>query len=127
MGWFEAEILTTEENLAALTDLNGESVVRACTRTPMDRLVLDMDSSVSPTYGEQEGSAYNGHFGQTCDHPLFCFNQYGDLERAQLRNGNRSSSGSGASSRSRTPDSREQGASQRAMARWDRGGICREG
>jgi len=28
--------------------------------------VLDMDSSESPTYGEQEGSAYNGHFGCTC-------------------------------------------------------------
>jgi hypothetical protein len=25
-----------------------------------------MDSSESPTYGEQEGSAYNGHFGGTC-------------------------------------------------------------
>jgi len=24
-----------------------------------------MDSSESPTYGEQEGSAYNGHFGCT--------------------------------------------------------------
>ncbi len=54
----------------------------------MDRLVLDLDSSVSPTHGQQEGSAYNGHFGQTCYHPLFCFNQYGDLERAKLRNGN---------------------------------------
>jgi hypothetical protein len=29
-------------------------------------IVLDMDSSESPTYGEQEGSAYNGHFGCTC-------------------------------------------------------------
>ncbi len=88
MGRFETEILATEENLAALTDLNEEWVVRACTRTPLDRLVLDLDSSVSPTYGEQEGSAYNGHFGQTGYHPLFCFNQYGDLERARLRNGN---------------------------------------
>jgi Transposase DDE domain group 1 len=33
--------------------------------------VLDMDSSESPTYGEQEGAAYNGHFGCTCYHPLF--------------------------------------------------------
>ena len=44
--------------------------------------------SVSESYGEQEGSAYNGHFGCTCYHPLFCFNQFGDLERALLRNGN---------------------------------------
>ena len=47
-----------------------------------------MDSSVSPTYGEQEGTAYNGHFGCTYYHPLFLFNQFGDLERCALRPGN---------------------------------------
>ena len=47
-----------------------------------------MDSSESPTHGQQEGSAYNGHFRRTCYHPLFCFNQFGDLERAMLREGN---------------------------------------
>ncbi len=47
-----------------------------------------MDSSVSPIYGNQEGSAYNGYFECTCYHPLFCFNQFGDIERALLRNGN---------------------------------------
>ena len=51
-------------------------------------IVLDMDSSESPTYGEQEGSAYNGHFGRTCYHPLFVFNQFGDVERCALRPGN---------------------------------------
>ena len=50
--------------------------------------MLDMDSSESPTYGEQEGSAYNGHFGCTCYHPLFVFNQLGDLEGCALRPGN---------------------------------------
>jgi len=38
--------------------------------------------------GEQEGSAYNGHFGCTCYHPLFVFNQFGDVERCALRPGN---------------------------------------
>src|SRR3712207_2592183 len=47
-----------------------------------------MDSSESPTHGEQEGSAYNGHFGCTCYHPLSVFNQFGDLERCALRPGN---------------------------------------
>lgn len=51
-------------------------------------MVLDMDSSVSPTYGDQEGTAYNGHFGCTCYHPLFLFNHMGDLERCSLRPGN---------------------------------------
>lgn len=47
-----------------------------------------MDSSDSPTFGKQEGSAYNGHFGYICYHPLFVFNQFGDIERALPRNGN---------------------------------------
>jgi hypothetical protein len=47
-----------------------------------------MDSSVSETYGDQEGSAYNGHFACTCYHPLFCFNQFGDVEGTLLREGN---------------------------------------
>ena len=51
-------------------------------------IVLEMDSSVSPTHGDQEGSTYNGHFGCTCYHPLFVFNQFGDLERCALRPGN---------------------------------------
>ena len=47
-----------------------------------------MDSSISETHGAQEGSAYNGHFGCTCYHPLFVFNQFGDLEWCSLRPGN---------------------------------------
>ena len=33
-------------------------------------------------------SAWNGHFACTCYHPLFVFNQFGDLERCALRPGN---------------------------------------
>src|SRR4051812_49669257 len=47
-----------------------------------------MDSSVSPTHGEQEMSVWNGHYQCTCYHPLFVFNQFGDLERCVLRPGN---------------------------------------
>src|SRR5205085_2058150 len=57
-------------------------------RRPPKTIVLDMDSSESPTHGEQEGSAYNGHFGCTCYHPIFVFNQLGDVERCALRPGN---------------------------------------
>ena len=51
-------------------------------RHPPKMIVLDMDSSVSPTHGDQEGSAYNGHFGCSCYHPLFVFNQFGDRNTA---------------------------------------------
>src|SRR3954471_6387462 len=81
MGRFETEVLTQGANLSALTDLSGRWIDRVHARRPVRRIVLDMDSSVSPTFGEQEGSAYNGHFSCTCYHPLFVFNQFGDLER----------------------------------------------
>jgi hypothetical protein len=88
MGRFETEVLTQEVNLSALTDLSGRWIDVVHARRPVTGIVLDMDSSVSPTYGEQEGSAYNGHFSCTCYHPLFVFNQFGDLERCALRPGN---------------------------------------
>jgi hypothetical protein len=88
MGRFETEVLATEENLAALADLSGRWIDSVHDRRPSKRIILDMDSSVSPTYGDQEGTAYNGHFGCTCYHPLFLFNQFGDLERCSLRPGN---------------------------------------
>jgi hypothetical protein len=43
-----------------------------------------MDSSVSETYGHQEGSTCNGYLECTCYHPLFLFNQFGDLGRREL-------------------------------------------
>jgi hypothetical protein len=88
MGRFEIELLATDENLASFADFSGTWIDRVHDRNPPTAIVLDMDSSVSPTYGEQEGTAYNGHFGCTCYHPLFVFNQFGDLERCVLRPGN---------------------------------------
>lgn len=88
MSRFETEVLTQQENVAALAKLPGMWVQRLGKHRPVPELILDMDSSVSETYGEQEGSAYNGHFGCTCYHPLFCFNQFGDVEGALLREGN---------------------------------------
>jgi hypothetical protein len=88
MGRFETEWLTRTANFAALADLPGRWIDAVHQRRPPKSIVLDMDSSESPTYGAQECSAYNGHFGCTCYHPLFLFNQLGDLERCALRSGN---------------------------------------
>ena len=88
MGRFETAVLTQPANVAGLMNLSGMWINRLQERKPIREIILDLDSSVSETYGEQEGSAYNGHFRCTCYHPLFCFNQFGDLERALLRNGN---------------------------------------
>ena len=88
MGRFETEWLSSEANLAALADLSGAWIDRVHARRPPDGIILDMDSSESPTYGAQEGTAWNGHFRCSCYHPLFVFNQFGDLERCLLRPGN---------------------------------------
>ena len=88
MGRFETEVLTQRKNLSALTKLSGTWIDRLWEHRSMRELILDMDSSVSETYGEQEGAAYNGHFACTCYHPLFCFNQFGDVEGTLLREGN---------------------------------------
>ncbi|MDP7348714.1 MAG: IS1380 family transposase, partial [Phycisphaeraceae bacterium] len=88
VGRFETDVLTHLHNLAALMNMPGQWVGMIRQRCPIRKLILDMDSSVSETYGQQEGTAYNGHFGCECYHPLFIFNQDGDVERAMLRAGN---------------------------------------
>ena len=88
MGRFETQMLSVADNLQALSKVNGRWVERALQKTTHRRIILDMDSSASPVHGEQEASAYNGHFGCTCYHPLFCFNQFGDCEGSMLRPGN---------------------------------------
>ena len=88
MGRFETQWLAAPANLSALSDLSGQWIDIVHGRRPPKGIVLDMDSSVSPTHGEQEDSVWNGHYACTCYHPLFVFNQFGDLERCTLRPGN---------------------------------------
>src|SRR5262249_50555497 len=88
MARFETETLSAKENLKLLMDLSGQWIDQAHRHRPLTKLILDLDSSVSETYGQQQGSAYNGYFACTCYHPLFRFNQFGDLDRVLLRRGN---------------------------------------
>ena len=88
MSRFETEVLTRKHNPEGLARMNAQWVDRAMAHTSHRRVILDMDSSKGPVHGEQEGAAYNGHFGCTSYHPIFVFNQFGDCERAMLRPGN---------------------------------------
>jgi hypothetical protein len=88
MGRFETEWLRRPKNHAALADLPGRQIGKVHTQRPPRTIALDLDTSESPTYGEQKASAYNGHFGCTCYHPPFVFNQFGDVGRCALRSGN---------------------------------------
>ena len=88
MGRFETEMLATAANRDDLADMPGQWIDAVHDAQGLDYITLDMDSSVSPTHGAQEGTAWNGHFGCNCYHPLFIFNQFGHLERCALREGN---------------------------------------
>ena len=58
--WYK--LLATDANVGALADMNGVWIDKVHDRRPPKMIILDMDNSVSPTHGEQAGTAYNGHF-----------------------------------------------------------------
>jgi len=53
--------MTQYENLLGLMDLSGQWIDLVSMRRLANKPILDQDSSVSPTHGNQEGTAYNGH------------------------------------------------------------------
>ena len=57
MGRFETELLANDVNVEALAEMNGMWIDKVHDRCPPTKIILDMDSSGSPTHGEQEGSA----------------------------------------------------------------------
>jgi hypothetical protein len=85
---FETDLLAQDENVAGLATINRELLAKAETLESPRRVVLDMDSTEIPVCGQQEQSAYNGHFESTCYHPLLLFNREGDCLAAKLRPGN---------------------------------------
>jgi len=85
---FETEMLAEDGNFAGLARINRELIGKAEAVDATQRVVLDMDSTEIPVYGQQEQSAYNGHFESTCYHPLLLFNREGDCLAAKLRPGN---------------------------------------
>ncbi len=51
---FETEILTSPKEPEVLVDVAGKWIARAAQRRSLDKLILDLDSSVSKTYGRWE-------------------------------------------------------------------------
>ena len=56
MGRFETEILTQAQNLKALINQPGQWVDEVHKHKPIKEVILDMDSSDSPTFGRQDGN-----------------------------------------------------------------------
>ena len=88
MARFETEMLTRTTSHVALADLPGRWIDAVHDKQPPKFIALDMDSSESPVHGDQEGAMGNGHFQSKWLHPLFVFNQYGDMQRCALRPSN---------------------------------------
>src|SRR5262249_15676403 len=76
MGRFERQWLAAPENLSAIADLSGQWIDLVHGRRPPRGIVLDMDSSVSPTHGEQEMTVSNDNSSTTSSPHLFLFNHF---------------------------------------------------
>ena len=81
---FETEMLAEEENFAGLARINREVIGKAEAFDSPQRVVLDMGSTEIPAYGQQEQSAYNGHFESTCYHPLAVVQPRGRLSCCEV-------------------------------------------
>lgn len=88
VGRFEKEILLEGDNLRNLEGISMRWAEKMDAVRGEKETILDIDSSESPVYGEQEEATYNGHFEMKCYHPLFLFNSHGDCLKAKLRPGN---------------------------------------
>jgi len=88
VGRFETKILTSGNNLDKMDEMLFKWIEKVNKVRAVKTIILDLDSSESPVFGDQEGSAYNGYFKSKCYHPLFCFNEYGDCLKVKLRPGN---------------------------------------
>ena len=55
---------------------------------PPEQVLFDLDSTLLPLFGDQEGKGYNVHYSSVGYHPLLCYDGLtGDLMKAELRNG----------------------------------------
>jgi len=67
IGRFETQWLAADKNLLALADLSGQWIDRVHARRPPRGIVLDMDSSVSPTHGDfLSGQHCSGAHSEEC-------------------------------------------------------------
>jgi hypothetical protein len=81
-------------NLVHLNDALLDHFIRLCGRQVRQRgeILLDIDSTVDPTHGQQQFSFFNGAYDQHMYHPMLIFERHtGCLLSVRLRPGNASS------------------------------------
>ena len=72
MARFETGTLFSKENLKHPIHLSGKWIDQAHRHRKLTKLILDLDSLLSETYGHQEGTASNGYLACMCYHPSSC-------------------------------------------------------
>lgn len=77
-----------QQTIASLQTLNQALLDRARLAANQTTLIIAVDSTHADTYGQQESTAFNAHYGTTGYHPLVAFGQTGHCLKAQLRPGN---------------------------------------
>src|SRR6202521_5157445 len=65
---FETEVLSQDRNLDGLNQINRDVLAKVEAMDSPQRVVLDIDAK-TPVCGEQEHSAYDGHFEPTSSRP----------------------------------------------------------
>lgn len=82
------EALGSPENRAGLGEILISWAESKLFRHRREELTLDLDSLPLEVHGHQPGSAYNGHYGVRCYHPLVLRSECGDYLAGRLRPGN---------------------------------------
>ncbi len=72
MPRYETEILTTRKNLKSSMDVPGKWIDRAAQRRSLDKLILDLNSSVSETGGRRERQRSRARFTASLCNALLC-------------------------------------------------------
>ena len=77
------------ETIKTLQVLNQDLIDKARLVRNDTNMIIDLDSTHSDTFGHQEQTAYNAHYGTNGYHPLVAFDGLtGDFLKAKLRSGN---------------------------------------
>lgn len=81
--------LAIQENRAGLGAMLLESAERRMNlRRHVPEITLDLDSLPVEVFGQQPGSAWNGHYRERCYHPLLVRSEQGEFLGGKLRAGN---------------------------------------
>lgn len=79
----------SEENIAQFQELNQAMLDKVRMERNNTQMIIDLDSTHSDTFGNQEKTEYNAHYGTQGYHPLVAFDGLtGDFLKAELRSGN---------------------------------------